>query len=86
MISLFRRKPQDKGVTVGLGSNCQSHHVEQMTTWCSDNIGSGGWVGPACGHFNPQHIWSVLTCCNEVLFSFKKTSDGDKFRSHFGVE
>lgn len=83
MISLFRRTPLDPGKIVVL-ENTQPHQIEHMTSWCSTNIGTGGWIGGASLHHAPQNIWSVYTCLDNVVFSFNKTSDGNKFTAHFG--
>jgi len=86
MISWFRRTPPDRGKIITL-ENTQPHQVEHMTSWCSDNIGTGGWIGGASSHVTPKiYNWSVFTCLDAVMFSFNKTSDGDKFTLHFGVE
>ena len=54
------------------------HQNTEMTQWCTDNIGVGGWVngdGTAYTIYADEYTWTVHSMFGTTTFNFANAAD-----------
>lgn len=51
----------------------QYHLIEDMNSWCKNNIGAGGWLAA------PDHKWKIEGAFGEHTYTFKDPKDAVLF-------
>ena len=55
------------------------HEIQDMESWCRDNIGAGGWVYADPGDWAAERKWAMSSAFGNTTFYFRDASDATAF-------